>query len=349
MSKEEIKYKRAICFCNKKINKEWKCKWFQIIPIDNYIDKESRTNHFPFILEYNYNKDEVVQISHEDFLEEGSEFFSEISHEYNVMIYILKLLSVVTNHHFFVYNLSDQGWFINMNSKKEEDLKCQYGMNLYMDKQFANKMFILKFTENGFEEIDLVEHSIYYTHPDIDNEYKNELTLNKNTEQFFNRLKNLSELQKQHFDSAVTLINNGIKIRKEMKSLAFLAFISSIETMAHLESKINKKEIEFECNSCKSIKSSKYKCKSCGNPIWGISQQIKNHLKKYLTKNEGFNKVINKLYGVRSKIAHTGNLLTGDIFFDWNNPEEREKHDMQLIEAMQYSKMSLVNYVLSQK
>ena len=349
MKKEDIKYKKTICFCNKQISKSWKCKWFQIIPVENYIDKEVRTNHFPFILEYNYNKNDIVQISQEDFIENDSELFSEISHEYNVMVYILKLLSVVTNHYFFVYNLSDQGWFINLNTKSKEGLKCQYGKNLYLDKQFENKMFISNFSENGFEEIELVEHSTYYTHPDIDNEFKNELTLSKNTEQFFNNLENLTHLQKQHFDSAVTLIYNGLKIRKDMKSLAFLGFVSSIETMAHLEAKINKEEIEFECKSCKTIKSSKYKCNNCGKPIWGISQQIKNHLKKYLTKNENFNKVINKLYGRRSKIAHTGNLLTGDMFFDWNNPEEREKHDMELIEAMQYSKMSLVNYILFQK
>src|SRR5690606_31993597 len=111
-------------------------------------------------------------------------------------------------------------------------------------------------------------HNKYYTHPDIDNQHENELTIGEYTELFFNSLKNLDDLQKQYFDSAVTLINNGMKIRNHMKSLAFLAFISSIETMTHLESKINKEVIEFECNSCEKIKSSSYNCKKCGSPIW---------------------------------------------------------------------------------
>lgn len=349
MNKEEIKYKKVICFCNKKIKKTWKCDWFQIIPIENYIDQEVKSSHFPFYLEYNYSKNDIVQISHEDIIRSNSEFFSEINHDNYVMTYILKLLSVVTNHYFFIYNLSDQGWFININSKEPEDIKCQYGKNLYVDENLKNKMFITEFTENGFEEINFIKHSIYYTYPDIDNETGNELTLNENTELFFNNLKKLTKLQKQYFDSAVTLINNGLHIRKDMKSLAFLAFISSIETMTHLESKMNKEKIEFECNSCKKIKTSNYKCKKCGNPIWGISQQIKNYLKKYLIKDEDFNKVINKLYGRRSKIAHTGNLLAGDVFFDWDNPDERKKHNMELTNAMQYSKMSIVNYILYQK
>ncbi len=350
MCEENLKYNRAICFCDKKIKKSFKCGWFQIIPIDDYIDKDVNTNHYPFILEYKYNKNDIVKISHEDIIDEDtSGFFSELNHENNVMRYILRLLSVVTNHYFFIYDSTEQGWYINLNGIKSEDIKCQYGTKIYYDESFKGKMYINKFSENDFKVVDNIEHNRYYTHPDIDNPLENELTIGEHTELFFNSLKNLNDLKKQYFDAAVTLINNGMKIRNHMKSLAFLAFVSSIETMTHLESKINKEEIEFECNSCKKIKTSNYKCKKCNSPIWGISQQIKNYLKKYLSKNESFNKIINKLYGRRSKIAHTGNLLMGDIFFDWNNPEKREDHYMELIAAMQYSKMSLVNYVLYQK
>jgi len=345
MNKE---FRRAICFCNKPILKSYKCDWFQIIPIPDYIDAGVKPNHYPFILEYNFNKNDIVQISHEDFVDGNSEFFSELNHENNVMRYILRLLSIVTNHHFFVYDSTDQGWFINLNESDSKKIKCQYGIKLYHDEKFKGKMYISKFTESEFEEIQKVKHNRYYTHPDIDNQKENEVTIGEYTSRFFESLGKLDKTKKEYFDSAVVLINNGMKIRNHMKSMAFLAFISSIETMAYLESKSNDIELEFECKSCKRIKSSPFTCKTCEKPIWGISQQIKIYLKKYLSQNEGFNSIINKLYGRRSKIAHTGNLMMGDIFFDWNNPEKRNDHYMELIASMQYSKMSLVNYILYQ-
>lgn len=339
-------YRRAICFCNKRILKSFKCDWFQILPILEYVDSDVKTNHFPFLLEYNFNKNDIVQISHEDFVDTNSEFFSELNHENNVMRYILRLLSIVTNHYFFVYDSTDQGWYINLNGKKNEDIKCQYGLKIYYDERFKDKMYISKFTESEYDNVLKIEHNKYYTHPDIDNQKENELTIGEHTELFFNSLIKLDKQKKEYLDNAITLINNGMKIRNHMKSMAFIAFISSIETMAYLESKSNKVEIEFECKSCKRIKSSQYTCKTCEKPIWGISQQIKIYLKKYLSQNKDLNSVINKLYGRRSKIAHTGNLMMGDIHFDWNNPEKRNDHFMELVAAMQYSKMSLVNYVL---
>ncbi|UOE42112.1 HEPN domain-containing protein [Chryseobacterium suipulveris] len=108
--------------------------------------------------------------------------------------------------------------------------------------------------------------------------------------------------------------------------------------MTTLEAKINKEEIEFECNSCKSIKKSNYSCSKCGIPIWGISQQIKLYLEKYLSDSEKLKTAINKLYNFRSKIAHAGSLLTGDINFEWDDKKTREEHYEVLIAALQYSK-----------
>jgi hypothetical protein len=342
-----IRFKRAICFCNKRIKKRFQCDWFQVIPLDDYINSDVNTNHFPFILEFKVDNDDIKKISHEDFLdEEDSKFFSEINHENNIQNYILKLLSIVTNHYFFVYDVNDLGWFINLDGKKEEDFFCKYGVKLYVDEKQKEKPFIIQFTDTKLPKMDIEEHSHYYTHPDIDNEEQDELTISVQTGAFFASLSDLNTEQKIFFDSAVTLIYNGLDIRKKMKSLAFLAFISSIETMTSLEFKLNKEKIEFECKSCKSIKESNYHCKSCNKPIWGISQQIKKYLEKYLSDSDEFKTVINKLYSRRSKIAHTGGLLSGDIFFEWNEPKKREEHYMELVSAMQYSRMSLVNYVL---
>ncbi|UOE42123.1 HEPN domain-containing protein [Chryseobacterium suipulveris] len=346
----EIYYKRAICFCNKKIKKPFICDLFQIKPITDYIDSDIPTNHFPFILEYKVDKNNVIYYSYEDIFEtfdnKTKDFLSEISHETNTMNYILKLLTVVSNFIFFTYDINDQAWFINLNGKTEEEISCKYGAKLYFDSNMKDKMHINGFTKIEEEEIEPQKHSEYYTNPDLDNERKNEITFSEMTKKFFEYITELDDVQKKYFDSAVTLINNGCKIRQNMKSISFLAFVSSIEAMTTLEGKINKIEIEFECNSCQSIKTSAYNCKKCGRPIWGISQQIKLYLEKYLSSSEKFKTIINKLYSRRSQIAHTGGLFTSDEFFDWDNPKTREAHNIELIAAMQYSKMSLVNYVL---
>jgi hypothetical protein len=346
-----IYYKRVICFCNKRINKSFKCDWFQIVPLQEYIDSETKTNHYPFILEYKADKEDVVHLSFEDVSEmednEIKEQFSDLSYEFNTVTYILRLLSTVSNFYFFMYEISDQAWFINLKGEKEEDFSCRYGVKTYLDSNLKGKMDITEFSKTEYPQIDLIKHSEYYTHPDIDNEENNELSFGQHTEAFFTSFLKLDKIQKQYFDSAITLIYNGQKIRNSMRSLAFLSFISSIETMTTLEGKLNKEEIEFECQSCKSIKSSKYYCSNCHRPIWGISQQIKLYLENFLTKDPKFTTVINKLYSRRSKIAHAGSLLSGDLFFEWDNPKEREQHNNILIEAMQYSKMSIVNYVLT--
>lgn len=353
----KVEYKRTICFCNKRIKKKFKCDWFQFYPLEDYINSDLKTNHFPFVLEYKIITDDITQISHEAILEEGEEeinqidreFWSKMNHDFNVMTYILRLLSVVTNYRFFIYNVNDQGWFINLDGKKNEDIFCKYGAKIYIDQKLKDFGFINKFTDVDFQDVEIVKHSVYYQIPDIDDEQNDELKMSEYTLLFFELLNNLSEVQKQYFDSSVVLINNGMKIRNEMKSLSFLAFISSIETMTSLVTKLNEEEVELECHSCKSIKNSKYNCKSCGKPIWGIGQQIKLYLEKYLSADEKLKTAINKLYNYRSKIAHAGSLLTGDINFEWNDPKKREQHSHTLIAAMQYSKMSLVNYVLMNK
>jgi hypothetical protein len=346
-----IYYKRVVCFCNKKINKVFKCDWFQVIPLENYIDSEVKNKHYPFILEYKVDKKDIVHLSFADVPEMDSkelqEQFSELSYEFNTVKYLLRLLSTISNFYFFRYDISDQAWFLSLKGEKEEDFSCRYGVKHYVDSNLKGKMDITKFTKTEYPEIDLVEHSEYYTHPDIDNEENNELSFGQHTELFFSSILKLDKTQKQFFDSAITLIYNGQQIRNSMRSLAFLSFISSIETMTTLEGKLNKQEIDFECKSCNSIKSSKYHCHDCERPIWGISQSIKLYLEKYLTKDPLFKTVINKLYSRRSKIAHAGSLLSGDLYFEWENPKLREQHNDLLIESMQYSKMSIVNYVLT--
>ncbi|UOE42113.1 hypothetical protein MTP09_05615 [Chryseobacterium suipulveris] len=110
---------------------------------------------------------------------------------------------------------------MNLDGKKNEDFSCKYGSKIYYDNRLEYFGFISEFTKTDYENIRLIKHSNYYQFPDIDNGENGELEMSQFSLDFFNKLETLSSLQKKYFDSAVVLINNGMKIRNEMKSLAF--------------------------------------------------------------------------------------------------------------------------------
>ena len=79
-----------------------------------------------------------------------------------------------------------------------------------------------------------------------------------------------------------------------MKSLSFFSAVSAIETMINLEYKEEK--IEFDCNHCKSLKSSARICQKCGKPKWGIAEKFREFLGKYVSNSKSSRRKFNKIY-----------------------------------------------------
>jgi rubrerythrin len=349
MKAERKKYYCNLIFCSSLVNKKYRFgDLFQISPLpDEFNLNYDQQTHFPLLIEYSIDLDKLKNINKKEF--EGIEdFMSESTLQNNWLQMLIKLLSTFTNHHFFIYGI-EQSWFMPLNSglSREElnKISSVWGFKTYHLEGLNKRFQITKLTDIDIDNIQECTHNEYYQRPNLDNSYV-EITISKYTNAMFEAFMQLNDNERKYFDSAVTLIYNGQEIKDKMRSLSFISFISSIETMTSYEFRNKQSEIEFECNSCKTLKKSPFACPDCSSPIWGIGQQFKLYLKTYLTTDPKANSVINKLYGIRSKIVHSGQLLLGDNFIDWDRNTEQDKEYESHISIMQYSKLSLVNWLL---
>jgi hypothetical protein len=73
----------------------------------------------------------------------------------------------------------------------------------------------------------------------------------------------------------------------------------------------------------------------------------KNFYKKNISSSAGSVTKYNKIYNLRSKIVHSGNLLLGDSNLTiWEYPGKSEKEYITHLETMQLSRLSLFNWIL---
>lgn len=317
---------------------------FQIypIPFEDKLQFEKAT-HFPIIIEYWVDENEKKKISNPMF-EGNEESISILTLQNNWLHLLTRLLSVFTNHRFFLYD-SDQAWFFPLNSAITDSTQSSWGCKHYYHDRLNKKLNISEFSKIQVPQIASVKHTDYFQYPNIDDQTI-AVTISEHTNLLFTAYQMLSIEEKKFFDAAITLICNGQDLKDKMKSIAYISFISSIETMSALQFKEKQDTIKFHCNSCKLIKSSPYTCPECNNPIWGISQQFKQYLAIYLSTDPSLNSVLNTIYSIRSKIVHSGQLLLGDAFIDWDKQGQQNKEFETLISLMQYSKLSICNWLL---
>jgi len=320
---------------------------FQVYPIPKQFDlSNEKVNHFPILLEYWTVDSEKQKITDETF--EGLEdFMSSSTAQNNKLHLLIRLLSVFTNYRFFSYK-AELSWFVSTEDdvvKNIREYSSDWGLNLYTTKNLSERLRITKFSDTEVDEVKYESFGQYFTRPHFD-ERHTAITFNNWTDSLFDAYYQLSLDSRNAFDASATLIYNAQELRLRMKSLSFVSFISSIETLSAFVFKDRVKEIAFECKSCKTIKASPYKCGTCGNPIWGISQQFKEFLRMFLSSDKKYNPIYNKIYGIRSAIVHSGNLLLGDSFIDWGTEEKQTDEWRTLITLMQYSKMSVNKWLL---
>ncbi len=343
------KYHCNLIFCKSPLKKKYRFKdIFQIIPLPKEFDLTTDNSaHYPILLEYWIDLDKVKPLNLKE-LEYLKDFVPEPTLQNNWLNKIVRLLTVFTNHNFFIYD-NEEGWFKTLNlqipNEEKNNISSSWGMNFYYNEEMQKRLVINKLTNIDLEDIGEEIHNEYFQKPNIDDINK-EITISKYTNAMFEAFFLLNEMERKYFDSAVTLIYNGQQIKDKMRSLAFLSFISSIETMTSLEFKDKQKEIHLKCESCKTIENSPFLCAKCDGPIWGVSQQFKSYLNKYLTSDPNANSIINNLYDIRSKIVHKGQLLLGDSFIDWDKNKKQSEEYKTLISLMQYSKISLIKWLL---
>lgn len=325
-----MKFYKIIAFCSSPVTGYLRFRdIFQLYPLDiPKAPKNDIIKEYPFILEYCLNED--GRILHDGELKDVNNILSSLTIQVNFQNQILNLLTAFSKFHFFIPRMHPQ-WFVRVDGMTEEEINnqtCVAGLNLYQFPKPKDWLPIQEFSKISHNEIPAQKHPEYFQHFDL--EGKEPVTFSQFILAALHNYFLLSAEQKTSVDSALELINQAVKLRQTMKSLSFVALITSIETMVAIEYK------NHEIN----------KCKLCGQDQYKIMGKFRDYLFEYATSSPDAKKPINELYSLRSKIAHAGMLILGDGKFDLSpNPSGDKQFNMHL-EAMMLSKLSLINWIL---
>jgi hypothetical protein len=322
---------------------------FQIYPIQfEKAPKFERADDIPFVIEYWIDEDEKVEISDE--FESIKGIMKSTSLQEKKRNQITRILSIITNHRFFNLEYEGLKWGVpfptsEMSKDEINSQSSQPIMPIYNYPGLKDDLSIKAFSKQTAPDPRLVQHKKYYIFDPVENR-KGEITFPDTVYHTLDAYFNLDTKTKKKVDTICHLVSCGLELETKMKSLSFLSFVSAIESLVSIEYKSKKGEVEIECKRCQSIKSSPINCPECGKPIWGVSAKFKEFLKTYVASSEDSNRKFNRIYGLRSRIAHNGSLLLGDEFFDWSQSSKSDSEWMTLLETKQVARLALVNWLL---
>lgn len=327
---ERIFYK-AIIFCSNPLIGYYRFEdKFQIYPLlSENAPKHDKVKMYPVVIEYHVEKD--VQMEVPDALKEIQDIIAKQTHTQNYQRQIRNLLSSITNYRFY-YPTAELLWFAEVpNGELKEEMNNQSskaGMTFYWYPEMNKESIITKFTETGLPQIEFIKHPDCFMNIDLDG--TEEVKLPQHTDTAIHNFFALGEEERNTVNSATSLICNGVDLRIKMKSLSFVAFVSSIETMVNYE--FRQEEVK--------------KCDACGTQQFRVMGKFRDYLLKYASDNPDTKKQVNNIYNLRSKIAHTGLLLLGDNMIDWSNEKLQDEQAQSHLQAMQISRSSLTNWLL---
>lgn len=321
---------------------------FQVFPMDTRNKPHSPfARHFPCYLEYSIEYDN----------DEPEDVLSRIALTYNKVKEIRNLLSCLTNHRFFNYEINMQGWGIPFPNMLPEDMskeakdqlnsqESQWFMGLYTYNGLKEDLVINSFTDYSIEAIykENQRHQYFMYNP-ID-DFQHEITFSNTISSSLNNYYQLSAPTLRKLNSCIYLACDGMDIAATKKSLAFLSYVSALEGLVDLEEEDN--GIEFKCGSCKAIKKSPYKCPSCGRPIWGVKQKFVKFLSTFVADTEKSQKSYRDVYNLRSRITHTGRLFQGDyeLSFETNKQEIDNNDYLMRLKTLQLFRIALDSWLL---
>jgi Apea-like HEPN len=221
----------------------------------------------------------------------------------------------------------------------------QWGFQMFTFSNLSKELRIDDFIKPEINEVKIKPHTRYYLHEPLEKKDSEIYFPDSIDFAFDNYFTLLSQQSREIIDTVAYLICNGIEMTQKMKSMSFLSFVSSIETLVNYEYADKNSDIKFECSDCKTLISSPYKCK-CGKPIWGIAFKFREFLKNFISNTEDSIKRYKRIYNFRSSIVHNGALLLGDNQFNWEKSDESKKHTLIYLETMQMSKLALMRWLI---
>ena len=280
-------YFRRFIFTLTPLKKSYKFQeLFQIVPFKaENSPKCSIAKHFPAFIEFWIEKEFYYQIG---------DSLDKLAFTENYLDELINLLSALSNHLFFRYHNEDDSWRIeypNIDFKELTTEQKDYFTNqtskwsssIFMYPGYGNDQIIKQFSEISNDTINIRPAYHYFTSDPVEKS-KGEIEFPDTMANSLVKYFNLNGKEKEKIRSVTKLINQGLEISNRMRSLGFLAYVSSIEGLLNLE--YSNTKIKFKCNSFKSIKESPFTCDECGEPVWGISAKFYAFLQKYVSKTE---------------------------------------------------------------
>jgi hypothetical protein len=342
------KHYRKIVFSNSILTTSFRYEnEFQVLPF-NISNKPQcpYAKHFPLLLEYTLDfKDK-----------EPNKMVKLTEFQINREKEILNLLSCLTNHRFFSYNSSMMGWGVEFPNKIIENMtetekhiinnrESSFFIGGYIYNGLKEDLIIDEFTDYSYKAVykdNLLNE--YYTDNPID-DYKHEISFPATIYPALHSYYLLSDATRKKVDACIYLACDGIDISAHKRTLSFLSYVSAIEGLIGLE--IGDDEIQFECGSCKHIKSSPYSCPICGRPIWGIKQKFIKFLSEFVAGSDKSKKIYSDIYNLRSKITHSGKLFSSDyeLSFDDSKIEQENRDWLMRLKTLQLFRVSLDHWL----
>lgn len=318
---------------------------FQIYPM-NYQGAPSNANakHFPCVIEFSYNPDNAKAINFFD-EKDLDKSAGEMVVRANRLTEIVSLLSSVTNYRFFSYRKIHTAWTMPITKEiNVNNLSSTWSIEYYYYPKMKDDLFIHdKFSDIEVPDTTLVPHRKYYYYDPIENPEKT-IDLPVTIDEILSNYYSLSEKEKTIADSCIYQIINGLDLFDTTKSLSFFSFVSAIETLVNYE--FRNEKLQFKCKACQSLEESARRCPECGAPVWGVAAKYREFLYKYVGEGDEARKLYNKIYGIRSKIAHTEYLFNGEFFLDMDFNDKTRDINMTHLLAMQLARRSLIGWLL---
>jgi hypothetical protein len=320
---------------------------FQIYPLNlpNAISSK-KTDHFPSIIEYWYDKDDLTEVKEFD-KESINNWVASGTAQTNKLIRLTNLLTSITNFRFFFYRKPEKYWSIPILDKIEEkdynETSSIWSFSLYYYPEMGKDLKIESLSDPNIKYIPLIPQKRYYWFDPVESKDKF-IDLPNSINNIISKYLDLEGQELRVADSCIYQICNGIELFSNMKSLSFFSLVSAIETLVNFE--FRDEVIEYECTDCKSLKSSERHCKKCGNPIWGVTSKYREFLFKYVSNEGKAKQMYNKIYDIRSKITHTDYLINDENYLNWNFTDKTNEINVKHLETLQLARRSLINWLL---
>lgn len=300
---------------------------------------------FPCILEFWHEDEEVKPVKVFD--SEADNLIARLTVPTNRTMEITHFLSVITNFR-FIYNRTPKlGWTVRFPEENNEEANNQssfWSMGLYYYPTMGDELKIKDFSTPKVATVDFIPRRDYYFYDPVES-HKKEINFPDSFDDCLTAYLKLDKKEKTVCDSAIYQLCNSLDLDSEMKSLSFLAAVSSIETLVNYEYRNEK--IVYECNDCKTIKTSGRNCTKCGRPIWGVAAKFREFLNKYVSAHPDSKKFYNDIYTIRSKIAHTEYLISNENYLTWDFMDKTESELNKYIEAIQLGRRSISSWLVN--